>query len=368
MKNIASTLILFFVLIGCGQNPKKSATTLKICELEPVDVKFQKVPYLQALTKRCGEGIEAWSKKEYDLITPTFHPFVQAVHNAYAYHRPLSISPDMIWLLIAQGFSKHINSNQEKLRHHFVDFDGKKVLKVYRNMFIKGSDENDWESVFPEFTEKIGAYTGQKLLNTTLLNFSTTGTAEKAAFEITLMEAMHSYFVYVVYTSCGITQIKLEGNTEDWELILSKTKALEKYDLVWWTKDLIPVLEKFVEVSKGKTDIEFWGQMYKSFGGSGAPLIDGWILKFFPYLKDKVTTEDFPSGMAKADFYWIYQGLEFQMEFLAGFVGVKQDKETLELRPEIGWAIRDTGRQGIKDDDANYKEEILNPFEPVIPK
>jgi hypothetical protein len=47
---------------------------------------------------------------------------------------------------------------------------------------------------------------------------------------------------------------------------------------------------------------------------------------------------------------------------------LKQDKETLELRPEIGWAIRDTGKQGIKDDDANYKDEILNPFEPVIPK
>ena len=42
--------------------------------------------------------------------------------------------------------------------------------------------------------------------------------------------------------------------------------------------------------------------------------------------------------------------------FLKGFVGVKQDKETLELRPEIGWAITDTGKQGIKDDDANYKD------------
>ena len=57
----------------------------------------------------------------------------------------------------------------------------------------------------------------------------------------------------------------------------------------------------------------------------------------------------------KADFYWIYQDLEFQMEFLAGFVGVKQYKETLELRREIGWTIRDAGKQGIKDDDANYK-------------
>ena len=43
------------------------------------------------------------------------------------------------------------------------------------------------------------------------------------------------------------------------------------------------------------------------------------------------------------------------MEFLAGFVGVKQYKETLELRREIGWTIRDAGKQGIKDDDANYK-------------
>ena len=33
----------------------------------------------------------------------------------------------------------------------------------------------------------------------------------------------------------------------------------------------------------------------------------------------------------------------------------KQDKETLELRREIGWTIRDAGKQGIKDDDANYK-------------
>ena len=66
--------------------------------------------------------------------------------------------------------------------------------------------------------------------------------------------------------------------------------------------------------------------------------------------------------------YAWYIGLEFQMEFLVGFVGVKQDKETLELRPEIGWAIRNTGKQGIKVDDTNYKDEVLNPFEPVIPK
>jgi hypothetical protein len=29
------------------------------------------------------------------------------------------------------------------------------------------------------------------------------------------------------------------------------------------------------------------------------------------------------------------------MEFLAGFIGVSQDTETLLLRPEAGWIVRD---------------------------
>ena len=49
------------------------------------------------------------------------------------------------------------------------------------------------------------------------------------------------------------------------------------------------------------------------------------------------------------------------MEFIARFIGVKQNKKTLELRPEIGWAIIDTGIEGIKDKDTDYKDDILNP-------
>jgi hypothetical protein len=29
------------------------------------------------------------------------------------------------------------------------------------------------------------------------------------------------------------------------------------------------------------------------------------------------------------------------MEFLGGFVGVRQDADTLRLTPEVGWAIRE---------------------------
>ena len=39
------------------------------------------------------------------------------------------------------------------------------------------------------------------------------------------------------------------------------------------------------------------------------------------------------------------------MKFLAGFVGVRQDKETLQLRPEIDWAIKDKREERVKEKD-----------------
>jgi hypothetical protein len=39
---------------------------------------------------------------------------------AYAGHRPVALSPDMIWLMICQGVAHHINANAEQLRPQFV--------------------------------------------------------------------------------------------------------------------------------------------------------------------------------------------------------------------------------------------------------
>ena len=50
---------------------------------------------------------------------------------------------------------------------------------------------------------------------------------------------------------------------------------------------------------------------------------------------------EIPSGMSKAPFRWDYLDRCFDMEFLGGFVGVAQDPESLTLRPEIGWAVRE---------------------------
>ena len=55
----------------------------------------------------------------------------------------------------------------------------------------------------------------------------------------------------------------------------------------------------------------------------------------------------FPTGLARAPFVWEYRDEQgdvlrrWNMQFLGGFVGIGQDPETLCLRPEIGWAVRE---------------------------
>ena len=52
-------------------------------------------------------------------------------------------------------------------------------------------------------------------------------------------------------------------------------------------------------------------------------------------------TNQFNNGLSKADFIWNYSRTKYEMEFLAGFIGIKQDLNTLTLRPEIGWLVKD---------------------------
>ena len=75
------------------------------------------------------------------------HPFVEAVHQAYAQHLPLIISPDMIWYLITSATAIHINKNSEELRYKFVSHEGKKTIEVRRDNFVFNSRSNPWHEV-----------------------------------------------------------------------------------------------------------------------------------------------------------------------------------------------------------------------------
>ena len=175
----------------------------------------------------------------------------RAVHAAFYEHHPLRLSPDVIWLTIVQGFANHVNQNAEELRSLFVSFEGKEEIVVSRPEFVKGSPNNDWMGVFPEFSAKIEGYIGSKTRQMLECTFSTTTILEKTVSHIVLMDSVKAYFKYVAVCGCGIPYIELSGTSEDWQSIRNRVVEFEKFDLAWWVQELLPILDQFVLASKG---------------------------------------------------------------------------------------------------------------------
>lgn len=311
-------------------------------------------------------NIIAKSEAPDSLVLFGYHSFFNGMYQAYADHRPFVISPDMIWLLISQGFARHVSANSEQLRKEFVDFEGKLSLIVRNDSLTLNSPASSWEKIFPEFTNQIAEHTGIDLISILTSDFSTTTPVEKVASEITIMEAMEHYFEFIVIRIvCGIPEITLKGSTEDWQKVYNKAKKIEKYDLKWWTDELEPILKEFIKTSRGEIDKKFWRKMFKYHSQKqyGAPkIIDGWIVKFFPYDKDGKRNNlkqlegggNLPEEIVKVDLKYIETfGDTTQttpLELWAGFIGLEQNSSDFTLTPQIGWMIRkkDINNIGLK--------------------
>lgn len=349
----------------------------KVCDVQTAQKPMRETAYksvIRSITERSDRHkrtMEDYGERDYPLVNPGGHPFVFAVQAAHGQHRPLVISPDMIWLMIAQGFSKHVANNAEELRSLLVNFKGKKMLnvKVSSHEFSKGSADNNWEGIFPQFAEKIAKNTGQEITHLIGQRFSTSTNIEQAAFEISLMDAMSPYFHYSATISCGVPEVTLEGTVADWQKVLANTRKLKKYKLDWWVKQLEPVLQEFVSAAKGKANKDFWkeiyAQKYKPAGCTTTTEITGWVTKFFPYINKKrnsfdpnkgIDLDNIPYGMSKADLLLDDHGRYYKMELMAGFIGIKQDKKTKALRPEINWAVIDTGMPPSKEAMKAYRD------------
>lgn len=282
------------------------------------------------------------------------HPFFYGMYDAYAEHRPFVLSPDMIWMLISQGFSHHINADPEKYRDRMVDFQGKMSLVVESE---KPLDSAEWDKLIPKFADEIRNNTKGTIAETIIADFSTTTQYEQIASEITLMETTKAFFEFVtIYVACGIPEVTLLGTTEDWQSVYDKAMQLRSFDLDWWIDELDPILKQFVKASKGRTDISFWRNMFKWHTQEeyGAPnIIDGWIVKFFPYdkygkrfdLKTLTRESSLPDEMSEADVRFVEinedgSSTETMIELYGGFMGLEQNPDNFALTPKIGWMVK----------------------------
>lgn len=288
--------------------------------------------------------------------------FYQCIVQAYANHKSITLSPDMIWLIIDQGFARYVNAHAEELRPKLVSHTGKIDLAIEAKRDLL-SGNADWPKLIGDFASQIDRHTKGGIAKTVTANFSTTGPVERVASQITLMESVKSYFEYLVYyMGCGIPSITLKGTPNDWRLVLEKTKRLEAYGLGQWTKDLEPILAEFVRAAEGKPNQSFWQNMVKRHrvdelkGGVCVPdkptELDGWLLKLFPDENGQTLdciahTEDMPSERVRVGFkYRIINPArgtvmkEIPMELWAGFIGAEEDTITHTLTPKIGWLVR----------------------------
>jgi len=345
------------------------AITFPVSDLpvaEDPRVPIQQRASIEALTQHPIEAVELEQPR---LIScKDTHPFAQAANDAFYGHFPLTISPDDIWFCIAQGFANHVNLHADKLRHHFVQHEGKKTLTVYRPDFTLGKP-NPWPQVFTEFSNQIASHVGESLRNLIVADFSTTNYIHRAATEVVLMETFQPYFDYEVFCGCGIPEITLTGAPDDWRDIRRRAGELAQYGLEEWIGALLPVLDRIEETSRGHHDRDFWNSFFRHHSFSGGGMLTGWIHVLFPYLKNirnksgglvpnpyiadwhesYANDEDLrgpdlgeiPAGLSSAPVRVtdVRSGISHNLRFVAGMFGVAQDLYSKSLAPAFGWAI-----------------------------
>jgi hypothetical protein len=276
------------------------AVTFKVSDVKRATQALS-LPQLHARQTFLNEPAEAWGCSAGRFESTEQNGFLSAVQLAYSDHRPLVLTPDAVWLCIARGFAQHVTANAEQLRGKFVRHKEQEKLAVDLPGFVKGSRDNKWPEVFGQFSDAIAEHIGRQR-DLVVCAFSTTGPVERAASEIVLMDAMRHYFWYYGSTLCGIPEITLEGTAEDWLQIRRRARALEEYELAWWTSALDPVLDQFALVAAGKEpDLGFWRSMFKLDDASGGPYVTGWINVLFPYVVGNPPQEVMEQAMESFD-------------------------------------------------------------------
>ena len=302
--------------------------------------------------------------KEESIFNHKKSSLIQGLVLAYKNHYPITITPDMIWILVLQGFSRFMEKYENLVRERFVNFQGKKDLKIERLAYSPATATKEvWDGIIKEFVEKIGKHVGQECIDNLECNFSTTSQVAQVTSQVAIMSAMKQYFNYkVLMAGCGISSITLEGSIQDWEKIKSKLEFLSTKALKWWTKHLIPIIDNIIATkkyynSKGKLNeelIQFWKGMIRLKGRGDLydpHLINGWIVKFIPNLsneKHEVYEEIYETQIpdqiisCPMELTWLSmmgKKVEYKCSLFSGFYGMTQDKKSFNVRPVIGYAI-----------------------------
>lgn len=332
-----------------GAGASRHMTRFAVADVEPATALLPTGSAAELLQRRISIQLDAAGGLEQPFVTELdFHPLIAATFAAFSQHRPLTLSPDIIWTVICQGMADHINQHAEKFRDMFVNHAGRQELVVEVNQL-------DWPEIFGMFSKQIIRSVKGRRAELFRCEFSTTGELERSVQDVCMMSAFRRYFDYVVVCICGIPELRLEGRPDDWSLLRERVEGIPgELELDWWKDELMPICKEFEAAANGDIDRTFWRDICKQEKVYGGIDINGWIIRLIPYLPnrnggtacanrnwDPVGTNGFPTGLSSAPLSVVVNGQVFPKRVFGGLAGVTQDTATLALRPQLAWGIGD---------------------------
>lgn len=234
-------------------------------------------------------------------IAPYKNGFVDGVIRAFNQDLHLVIRPDDVWQAIISQFSLFVNGNAERLRHLFVNHEGKRTLTVDLSPF--NLSQIDLGKVALEFASSIhDNVVDPELRQWMLPKFSTTTSDDKAVAAFSMMGALQNYFDYHMLCGCGLPSVTLEGEREDWAELARRVEKLPQYgeECVRWAELLRPVMSHMLltfDKPESQEVKDFWLRAVHEAGvegsGWGILTLSGWITAFAFFQEKGTVTRDF---------------------------------------------------------------------------
>lgn len=271
--------------------------------------------------------------------------FMAAIHLAFTRHHGLTLSPEKLLVVILQGVAIHQTSQGAT---HDVQ------LTLRYDGLISETPLAGWEFILNFFKTQVGDTIPRPLYALLKKPFSTSTYASIAISTFTILPPSGAPSDAALATACAIPEITLDGATHDWVDLKARTALLlERLDgLQAWKATLLPILDEFIRASQGMPTHGFWQNMYALSGDE----VRGWVTGLFPYIHVEDGFERntcahgrlafcgglphalFPAGFVRTPFTWKYLDRAFDLEVVAGFLGV--ERADAGIQPGLAWVVR----------------------------
>ena len=250
--------------------------------------------------------------------------YLEYLSKAWENHYSVVMRPDDVWYMILNELASVIA----------------KAPKTYANLFTTTPDEKQMVVVLTENVETIDPEAVVNVLrnrvpsdvDTFLPKFSTSTEMCRLAMNVSFCDAVSPYYSYGTLL-CGIPNIRIEGNDDDWNLVKTNLEKISK--MFSMTKKVETYLRRCAtEVGNiiaaiKADDKNYFDKMVTLYRcGSGHQFeMSGWILSFLYNTKQRTQLEELPPHFAHMDYtnldtdrkFSLYCGLfysKIQDEFL----------------------------------------------------